>query len=86
MGLIKENELCEKVENYFLSANQGQIEVKIKSKMYYNLGRWMRNKSDNLQDLNIEKINQLYKQSLELNQGNHKTWHRYALLNLEASE
>ena len=54
--------------------------------MYYNLGHWMRNKSDVLSQEDIQKINRLYQNSLDLNAQNHKTWHRYAMLNLEVAE
>jgi hypothetical protein len=84
-GHKKEADLCVEVENYF-ARNPNGISKHLKSKMYRKLGQWIKMKEDRLTPQTLKLIDYLYNKSINLQPKNHKTWHRYALLNLEAAK
>jgi hypothetical protein len=84
MGEHKEKELENKY-NLFLENTISEVSPTLKSKILLRLGNWIFS-GEELEQSNAEKILQYYVKSLKFNPQNHKTYHFYALVNLEAAK
>ena len=86
MGMIMEGSLNEKMTEFLLDPRRKDIDNKTKSKGFFKLGHWQREKMEELSEGSIEEILNFYNQSLEFNQQYYKAWHSFGLLNFKAVE
>ncbi len=85
MGVLSDKEIIEKM-NEFLIDPSHKVDNKMKSKCYFKLGQWMKEKIEELSEKNINEIQTLFDRSIQYNQDYYKAWHMYAAINFEAVE
>lgn len=85
MGVLSDKEIIEKM-NEFLIDPSHKVDNKMKSKCYFKLGQWMKEKIEELSEKNIDEIQTLFDRSIQYNQNYYKAWHMYAAINFEAVE